>query len=187
MTFRICIYLFTFSFLMACASIEQKTMVSQDMGVLLTAGIGDTVYKSTTEKNLPNAFGKADLFGRTTPTGLTTVIYEGIEEGKALFRRNSTDIETGATAMNSTPIVINNNTTTYHNGTVGGTSYSGSSTSYAAPTIIPANPPTPVYTARSANIIAIDIQSIPASFLIESTTIIIHSANNTQTQFTLEE
>ena len=108
-------------FVVSCASIDYKTNVAQRMDTPLTAGVGDAVYKSTTEKNLPNAFGKADIFGRTTPTATTGVIFEGVRDGVALFSRKTTDIDTGATTMNSTPIVINNSQTRTTTGSIGNT------------------------------------------------------------------
>jgi hypothetical protein len=32
------------------------------------------------EKNLPNIVGKADIFGRKTPTGIETIQYLGVKD-----------------------------------------------------------------------------------------------------------
>lgn len=184
---RMKLYLLLSVSLAGCATVEHKTTVNQAMGVMVTAGIGDTVLRTTTEKNLPNLFGKADIFGRTTPTARTTVVYEGIRDGKALFRRNSIDIETGATTMNSTPMVINNNSTTRVNGNVGGVAYSESARTYAAPTVIAPNTPAPTYMAGAANIVALDLQSLPTSFVVDGVTITVHSADGVGTQFSLKK
>jgi hypothetical protein len=34
------------------------------------------------KKNLPNIVGKSDIFGRTTPTGVETVQYMGVRDGR---------------------------------------------------------------------------------------------------------
>ena len=102
--------------LCGCATVETKTEVVQRLGEELSAGVGDTVVRLNSEKNLPNAFGKSDLFGRTTPTGVTTLVYSGVFGAKARFLRQDVDIETGATTMNSTPIVIPTTTVTTYSG-----------------------------------------------------------------------
>jgi hypothetical protein len=70
--------------LCGCASIETKTSLSQRVGEELSAGVGDAVIRLNSEKNLPNVFGKSDVFGRTTPTGITTVVYAGVFGGNMI-------------------------------------------------------------------------------------------------------
>jgi hypothetical protein len=125
---RLALVVFTLIGLSACGSIEQKSSIGQPLGEARTAGVGDVVLRVTTEKNLPNALGRADIFGRTTPSGVTTVVYEGMQNGRVLFARMSVDIDSRATTMNSSPIIISNNSRTTHSGNVGGTPYSGQST-----------------------------------------------------------
>ena len=153
--------------LTACASIDYKTNVNQRLDAPLIAGIGDAVYKSTTEKNLPNAFGKADLFGRTTPTASTTVIFEGIRDGVAIFSRKTTDIDTGATTMNSTPIVINNSQTRTTTGSIGNTPIYGQTNIQGPSTILPPNTPSAMYMERNTNIITIDTKKLPSNIVVE--------------------
>ena len=74
-------------FVSGCASVSHSSSIAQPIDRELVVGAGDVIAKITTEKSLPNAFGKADIFGRTTPTGVTTVIYEGVKDGKAYFSR----------------------------------------------------------------------------------------------------
>jgi hypothetical protein len=97
---------------------ERSHIVGARTGAQLTASVGDTVLRVSREKNLPNIAGKADIFGRTTPTGVETVQYLGVKDGRAIFRRRTVDVESGATTMNSTPLVIPNTTTTTHSGSV---------------------------------------------------------------------
>src|SRR5262245_16756867 len=99
------------SVLIGCAPVQQSSHLSQSTNIRLVAGIGDTVLSISEEKNLPNVFGASDVFGRKTPTGMTTVQYLGVRDGKAVFRRHSVAIETGATTMNSTPLIIPNTQT----------------------------------------------------------------------------
>jgi len=102
-----------------CADVQERShIVGGRTGTPLTAGVGDTVLRVSHEKNLPNIVGKADIFGRTTPTGVETVQYLGVKDGRAFFERRTVNVETGATTMNSTPLVIPNTATTTHSGSV---------------------------------------------------------------------
>ncbi|MDO8838518.1 MAG: hypothetical protein Q7V31_06275 [Parvibaculum sp.] len=125
----------------ACAQVEHKNTIAQPVDQVLRAGIGDAIVTINSEKSLPNAFGRADLFGRTTPTGLITVQYLGTDGTNAKFVRRAVDINTGATTMNSSPIVIPNTQTTTTSGYIGTTPVAATSTTYGPPTVIPANPP----------------------------------------------
>jgi hypothetical protein len=173
--------------LTGCAEIQHKTKVSQSYGEVKAAGIGDVVYKSTSEKSLPNIFGNASIFGRTTPTGTTTITYQGIQDGKAYFVRRSIDIETGATTMNSTPIVIPNSSTTTYSGSIGRTPYSGVSTTQGAPIILPPNTPQAQYMERSPNTIIVDLRALPATFVAEGTTVKILTADGGTLKYMLEK
>jgi hypothetical protein len=51
----------TLALLTGCASVQETGNVSQPVNTRLTAGVGDTVLRIATEKNLPNAFGRADI------------------------------------------------------------------------------------------------------------------------------
>jgi hypothetical protein len=91
--------------LCGCADVQERShIVGGRTGTQLTASVGDTVLRVSREKNLPNVVGKADIFERTTPTGVETVQYVGTRDGRAFFKRRSVNVETGATTMNSTPL-----------------------------------------------------------------------------------
>jgi hypothetical protein len=92
-------------FLCGCADVQERShIVGGRTGKPLIASVGDTVLRVSREKNLPNIAGKADIFGRTTPTGVETVQYLGTKDGRAFFKRRTVNVETGATTMNSTPL-----------------------------------------------------------------------------------
>ena len=81
-----------------CADVQERShIVGGRTGTPLTASVGDTVMRVSREKNLPNIAGKADIFGRKTPTGVETVQYVGAKDGRAFFKRRSVNVETGAT------------------------------------------------------------------------------------------
>jgi len=173
--------------MVGCSSIKHKTTLSEPLGEVRIAGVGDVVLKATSEKSLPNAFGKADIFGRTTPTEITKVIFEGVQEGKVYFSRQSVDIETGATTMNSTPIVVSNDSTTTHTGNIGSLHYSGRSTTRGPTTVLPPNTPEPKYLARKSYFIELDLNSLPTVFVASGTTVKVISADGAKVKYILEK
>ncbi len=111
--------LFLALLLLGCGDVQERSqIVGGRTGTPLTASVGDTVLRVSREKNLPNIMSKADMFGRTTPTGVETVQYLGVKDGKAFFKRRTLNVESGATTMNSTPLIIPNSTTTTTRGSV---------------------------------------------------------------------
>ena len=119
--------------LAACAPVETKTsLVTPTNNTVMSAGPGDTVMSFQSRRALPNAFGKADLFGRTTNAGGTTVRYIGSRGGQAVFERTDVQVESNATTMSETPLIIPHTTNANVTGMVGTTPVYGNanSTSY---------------------------------------------------------
>lgn len=172
-------------FLTACGSIKHSNTVQQPLDTTLMAGVGDVVVKITKEKSMPNVAGKADLFGRTTPTGTTTVIYRGIRGGQAVFERRSVDIETGATTMNSSPIIMSNTTVTNTSGNVGTRSFDAQSVSRGAPIVVAPNTPQAQVTDRSAILVAVNLNSLPGQVLVDGTLITVTKAEPGLVTYTL--
>jgi hypothetical protein len=85
--------------LAGCAPIQQTANISTPIGPSLRAGIGDEVIRSEGHENLPNVFGRSDIFGRTRPTGLTVVTYGGLRDGKALLVRSGVTTQSDAITM----------------------------------------------------------------------------------------
>ena len=108
---------------------SSELTVSGVPGQRLSAGPGDTVLDVKISKSLPNAFGKADLFGRTTDAGRVVVRYVGSSGKTAQLVRQDVVIETGETTMSRTPLIIPNTSTSTVNGFVGTTPVSGTATS----------------------------------------------------------
>ena len=121
--------------LSGCGEIKDSARVSQNLDQSLVAGIGDTVIEVETRESLPNIFGKASIFGRTRPTGKVFVVYLGVEQGRAAFERTTIRLQSNATTMNSTPIIIpRSSRTTYSgnttfSGTTAGGGFAGSAVS----------------------------------------------------------
>lgn len=173
--------------LVGCAPVQQTSHLSQAANTQLVAGVGDTVISISKDKNLPNVFGASDIFGRRTPTGMTIVQYLGVRDGKAIFRRHSVAVETGATTMNSTPLIIPNSATTTETGMVGGVMYSGTSTTSLPPTVIPAHPPKAQVLDDGSIEIAVDLRKQLKQMIVEGKTITIESADDTKLVYSISE
>ena len=116
--------------LAACAPVETKTsLVTPAASGTLSAGPGDVVLNFQSRKALPNAFGKADLFGRTTNAGGTTVRFVGSQGGRAMFERTDVQVVSNATTMSETPLIVPSTTNTRVTGVVGHTPVTGQATS----------------------------------------------------------
>lgn len=107
--------------LTACAPVQLHEHTAQPMQTLMTAGIGDQVLRINRSEDLPNAFGRADLFGRKRDAGFTEVRFVGIENGKPVFERRDVEIRSNETTMSRSGALIgttsasaysNGNTTT---------------------------------------------------------------------------
>ena len=188
--------LLAFAYLWGCADVQERShIVGGRTGTPLTASVGDTVLRVAREKNLPNIVGKSDIFGRKTPTGVDTVQYLGVKDGRAFFKRRTVDVETGATTMNSTPLVIPNTSTTTHTGSVnvygsggyGFGSYSGTSTTVGPPTVIPAHPPTPVVMDEGSVILSVDLSRKPVQLSVAGKTLTVLQADNSRLVYMLSE
>jgi hypothetical protein len=162
--------------LAGCSSIKHSSEVVQSRGSALRAGPGDTIVTVNQRKSLPNAFGKADVFGRTTPTGMVTVQYLGAQGSRARFVRTGVVIETGATTMNSTPIIIPNYQTTTTTGMVGRVPVSGTSTTVGPPTVIQPTPPQPQTMSQPSVTFEVDLRQ-SQNFAVAGTTVRILSAS----------
>jgi len=98
-----------------CANIEHGSKTSQPTNKSLRAGVGDVIIKIKHERNLENAFGKSDIFGRKTTEGYSELRYAGKEtNGVLVFYRTDVSILTNETTMSRTPVsntFSNSNTT----------------------------------------------------------------------------
>lgn len=87
--------------LAACDPVRETQALTQTAGQQLMAKPGETVLTLVTEKNLPSEIfkGKADLLGRTAMTGLTTLQYRGVENGRAVFKRRTMQMASNGTDL----------------------------------------------------------------------------------------
>ena len=128
----------------ACASIDHTTSIKQKVDSILIAGPGDLVLRIERERNLENAFGKSDIFGRKTKEGFTELRFAGLEpSGEVVLVRKDVQIMTNETTMSRTPVAtttgrsntsITGSASTYGNTTqIQGTG----TTNYSSTTLVP--------------------------------------------------
>jgi len=137
------ITLFIFS---GCADIQHVATPEQTLDKILLAGVGDVVLQINKKRNLENAFGKSDVFGRKTNEGFVEIRFAGVEStGQVVLSRKDVQIITNETTMSRTPIYQSSgrsNTTVQGNVTDYGstTSVSGTATTtYQGTTITPSS------------------------------------------------
>jgi hypothetical protein len=120
--------------LSACgATIQTHESYSAPIGVEQSTSIGSELYRVTKKRDLPNAFGKADIFGGKVNAGYTELRFMGLTpEGAIIFRLTDTDIESNETTIaryGSSSTTVNSSTTA--NATVIGNSAYGSANTNA--------------------------------------------------------
>ncbi|MCE1007580.1 hypothetical protein [Pseudomonas monteilii] len=115
--------------LSGCSPIRTYENLSQNTEISLTTHVGGQVLKVERSSDLPNAFGKADLFGGKIDKGFTELRYQGMTpDGRPVFRL--TEIET--TSTETTMSRYGGRTTNFNVQSYGNQSY-GTINSYAAP------------------------------------------------------
>ncbi|MEH6348366.1 MAG: hypothetical protein V7785_24945 [Bermanella sp.] len=112
---RIIITISVMFFLTACgATIQTHESYSKPVGVEQSASIGTELYRVKKQRDLPNAFGKADIFGGKVDAGYTELRFMGLTpEGLTIFRLTDIDIESNETTMSrygSSTTVVKSNT-----------------------------------------------------------------------------
>ena len=146
--------------LVGCAPIQQQNIVSTAVGQSLTVGVGDVVLRVDSRESMPNAFGRADLFGRTRPTGFATIQYGGMQGDKIVLLRGGLVTQSDATTMNSTPLIVPTQQQTTLTGNVGSTLVAATTTSTGV-TYIPPSGSTSVSSAQPTIPIIVDWHSNP--------------------------
>jgi hypothetical protein len=90
-----------------CADIRQQNQISSPVEQSAVAGVGDVVLRVEGRENMPNVFGRADIFGRTRTTGFTTIQYGGMQGKNVVLLRSGVTTQSDATTMNSTGDLVN--------------------------------------------------------------------------------
>ncbi len=140
------ISLLTATLITGCATIDHTANTEQPIGQPTIVGVGDVVLRVNKQRNLENAFGKADIFGRKTNEGFSELRFAGVEKsGEIVLYRKDIRIITNETTMSRTPI---STTTGSANTNVAGSYYGNGNygnvnanarTNYSSTTLMPAS------------------------------------------------
>ncbi|MBS3974781.1 MAG: peptidase [Actinobacteria bacterium] len=80
----------------ACSTIQTYEILHQPTDRQLSTHVGGQVMRIARSSDLPNAFGKADVFGGKVDRGFTELRFQGLApDGRLVFR--VTEIETAST------------------------------------------------------------------------------------------
>ena len=124
--------------LVGCAPITKYQMPEQALNVALRAGPGDVVVRVSKARDLENAFGRADLYGRKTNEGFSELRFVGLDrDGAVLLYRKDVNIISNETTLSRTPIAqsfSSQNTTV--NATASGPFISGNANTFGATTTL---------------------------------------------------
>lgn len=134
------------AFVAGCATIEHTANSEQPIGQPTIVGVGDVVLRVNKQRNLENAFGKADVFGRKTNEGFSELRFAGVEKtGEVVLYRKDVQIITNETTMSRTPVSTttgsaNTNVTgTYYGNANYGNVNANARTDYSSTTLMPAS------------------------------------------------
>ena len=110
-------------------TIQTYERLSQDTGRELSTHVGGQILRVQRTQDLPNAFGKADIFGGKVNRGYTELRYQGITaDGRLVFRVTEVETESTETTMSR----YGGSTSTLNARRVGNSVY-GTVTTYDAP------------------------------------------------------
>lgn len=126
--------------LAACASIESKPYLSQPVGQSLQTGVGGVIVRVDRKRNLENAFGRADVFGRKTYEGFSELRFMGVHNGQVAIRRVDVAVHSDETTMSRSGIYVPNNSTATTTGMIGTEPFSATTNVRGAGTYIPPRP-----------------------------------------------
>jgi hypothetical protein len=79
--------------LLACSSVHSYEVLQQATGTTLRASVGGKIFRIERSSDLPNAYGKADVFGGKVDRGFLELRFVGVSDDGRLVLR-ITDIET---------------------------------------------------------------------------------------------
>lgn len=74
--------------------------MSKKPNISHTVSIGNELYRIQKQRDLPNVFGKADIYGGKVEEGFTELRFMGIaDDGKIIFRLTDIDIQSNETVF----------------------------------------------------------------------------------------
>jgi hypothetical protein len=88
----------------SCAPVEHRQELAESRGKVTTVPVGGAIATINKEKDLPNIFGRADIYGRKVDTGFIKIIYKGRErDGAILVEQLDVDVQSNASVLTRMP------------------------------------------------------------------------------------
>ena len=98
----------------SCATIEEYEKLTQQTNTLLSTSVNGVIFKINKEKDLPNAFGRKDIYGGKVDQGEKVLRYMGLNtDGNMVLRLTDIDIKSNEnvfTRYNIPRVITSNNT-----------------------------------------------------------------------------
>jgi hypothetical protein len=83
-----------------CAQVQQRQQLAEPIGLVMRTPVGGTIATIWKDRDLPNAFGRADLYGRKVDAGFIKIIYKGREsDGSVLVEQIDIDLKSNASTL----------------------------------------------------------------------------------------
>lgn len=94
------------SMVAGCAQVQQRQQLAEPVGSVLRTPVGGAIATITKDRDLPNAFGGADIYGRTVDAGFTRLVYRGrATDGSILVEQVNVDVQSNASTLTRPPII----------------------------------------------------------------------------------
>jgi|SRR5690349_8459787 len=89
-----------------CAQVEQRQRLTEPVGPVMRTPVGGAIATIMKDRDLPNVFGRADIYGRTVDAGFTRLIYRGRDaDGSVLVEQINVDVQSNASTMTRAPVI----------------------------------------------------------------------------------
>jgi hypothetical protein len=89
-----------------CAQVQQRQQLAEPIGLVMRTPVGGTIATIYKDRDLPNVFGRADLYGRKVDAGFTKIVYRGREsDGSVLVEQIDIDLRSNASTLTRPPII----------------------------------------------------------------------------------
>jgi hypothetical protein len=115
--------------LIGCAQVEHRQQLVEPVGRATTVPVGGAIATISKEKDLPNIFGRADIYGRKVDTGFTKLVYRGRgKDGSILVEQVDVDVQSNASVLTRMPATYSASSTASVDGSFQADRYGGSGT-----------------------------------------------------------
>ena len=104
----------SFLIITSCTTIQEYENLTQETDVLLSTSVNGVIFKVQKEKDLPNAWGKKDIYGGMVDQGEKVLRFMGLNQnGNLVLRLTDVDIKSNENVFTryniaTTPITNNN-------------------------------------------------------------------------------